>query len=60
MMLQVRSVRSVTAVCSDRAVALATHMTAKQDLDAKKVRQGWQLFNYHIYVCSGLLSSGTT
>jgi hypothetical protein len=36
--LQVRSVRAVTAVCNDRAVALATHMAAKHEVDAKKVR----------------------
>ncbi|KAF6250693.1 Vps5 C terminal like-domain-containing protein, partial [Scenedesmus sp. NREL 46B-D3] len=34
----VRSVRAVTAVCNDRALALATHMAAKHDVDAKKVR----------------------
>ncbi|KAF8058870.1 SNX1 [Scenedesmus sp. PABB004] len=34
----VRSVRSATAVCNDRALALGAHLAAKQDLDAKKVR----------------------
>ncbi|WIA39527.1 hypothetical protein OEZ86_005618 [Tetradesmus obliquus] len=34
----VRSVRAVTAVCTDRALALATHMAAKHEVDAKKVR----------------------
>eukprot|EP00878_Enallax_costatus_P016879 GHUV01017718.1.p1 GENE.GHUV01017718.1~~GHUV01017718.1.p1 ORF type:complete len:395 (+),score=141.91 GHUV01017718.1:1633-2817(+) len=34
----VRSVRSVTAVCSDRAAALVAHMMAKHDVDAKKVK----------------------
>lgn len=36
--LQVRSVRSVTSVCQDRALSLAAHIAAKHDLDAKKVR----------------------
>ena len=34
---QVRSVRSVTAVCHDRALALQAHMAAKHDLDTRKV-----------------------
>jgi hypothetical protein len=38
-MLQVRSVRAVTAVCNDRALALATHMASKHDVDAKKVKR---------------------
>lgn len=35
--LQVRSVRSVTSVCQDRALSLATHINAKHEVDAKKV-----------------------
>jgi len=35
--LQVRGVRSATAVCHDRALALQAHMNAKHDLDVKKV-----------------------
>lgn len=38
-LLQVRSVRSVTSVCQDRALSLAAHIAAKHDVDAKKVRQ---------------------
>eukprot|EP00879_Flechtneria_rotunda_P002248 GHRR01002436.1.p1 GENE.GHRR01002436.1~~GHRR01002436.1.p1 ORF type:complete len:478 (+),score=184.33 GHRR01002436.1:327-1760(+) len=34
----VRTVRSVTAVCNDRALALSAHLAAKQDVDAKKVK----------------------
>lgn len=34
----VRSVRSVTSVCQDRALSLATHINAKHDVDAKKVK----------------------
>lgn len=34
----VRSVRSVTAVCQDRALSLAAHINAKHDVDAKKVK----------------------
>jgi hypothetical protein len=33
----VRSVRSVTAVCADRAALLSTHLAAKHDLDSRKV-----------------------
>eukprot|EP00775_Hariotina_reticulata_P011886 gene11886-12030_t len=36
--LWVRGVRSVTAVCHDRAMALQAHMSAKHDLDTRKVR----------------------
>lgn len=35
----VRSVRSVTSVCQDRALSLAAHLAAKHDVDAKKVRR---------------------
>jgi hypothetical protein len=37
--LQVRSVRSVTSVCQDRALLLSAHIAAKHDVDAKKVRK---------------------
>ena len=37
-LLQVRSVRSVTSVCQDRALSLSAHIAAKHDVDAKKVR----------------------
>lgn len=43
LVLQVRSVRSVTVVCSDRAAALAAHVAAKHDVDTKKVRD---VFNH--------------
>lgn len=39
--LQVRSVRSVTSVCQDRALSLATHINAKHEVDAKKVSVDW-------------------
>jgi hypothetical protein len=41
--VQVRSVRAVTAVCNDRSEALAAYSTAQHDLDAKKVGGGGSL-----------------
>lgn len=35
---QVRGVRCATAVCADRGNALSTHLAAKAELDARKVR----------------------